>query len=108
MSLVANRRNEGIWSSLCAPAKLYGIFSLVSVAGYVYSQEVLGAISHGLFGLIWVFILNLICGEGWTGLSWVLVIVPIIITVILFTIGFTIGLKEATAAEAESRMRLQQ
>ena len=99
--------NSGVLSSLCAPAKLYGLFSLVSVAGLVYSQEVLGAVSHGVFGVIWVFILNMLCVEGWSGLSWFLVIVPMLITVVLFIIGFSMGLSEAAAsAAAQSRMSL--
>lgn len=97
-----NNRNQGMWNGLCTPAKLYGIFSLVSVAGFLYSQELIGAISQGLFSAIWIFVLNWICGEGWTGLSWFLVILPIIAAIILFTAGAFIAAVEI--AEGGSRM----
>jgi hypothetical protein len=97
-----NNRNQGIWNGLCTPAKLYGIFSLVSVAGFLYNQELIGAISQGLFSAIWIFVLNWICGEGWTGLSWFLVILPIIAGIILFMAGAFIAAVEI--AEGGSRL----
>ena len=97
-----NRSNQGTWSGLCTPAKLYGIFSLVSVAGFLYNQELIGAMSQGLFSAIWIFVLNWICGEGWTGLSWLLVILPIIGGIMLFMAGAFIAAVEI--AEGGSRM----
>jgi hypothetical protein len=97
-----NRSNQGTWSGLCTPAKLYGVFSLVSVAGFLYNQELIGAMSQGLFAMIWIFVLNWICGEGWTGLSWFLVILPMIGGIILFMAGAFIAAVEI--AEGGSRM----
>jgi len=80
-------RNQGMWAGLCTPAKLYGIFSLMSIAGLLYKQHLVGAISQGLFSAIWLFVLNWICGEGWTGLSWFLVLLPIILGIALIMSG---------------------
>jgi hypothetical protein len=99
------RNNQSMWSSLCTPAKLYGIFSLVSVSGFLYNEEIIGAVSQGLFSIIWLFVLNWICSEGWVGLSWFLVILPIIGAIILFTVGATIAFSEM--AQAEARMAYQ-
>ena len=82
-----NRGNQSMFGSLCAPAKLYGMISLVSVAGFLYSQQVGAALGNLAFAGIWVFLLNLICQEGWSGLSWFLVILPVIIGIILMMIG---------------------
>ena len=92
MSL-SNNRNQG-WSSLCTPAKLYGIFSLVSVAGLLYNHQLVGAISQGLFSAIWIFVLNWFCGQGLTGLSWFLVLLPIIVGVILIATGVAVAVAE--------------
>jgi hypothetical protein len=40
------------------------------------------AMGQLLFSIFWTFVLNWICSEGWTGLSWVLVLIPIILFVI--------------------------
>jgi len=44
----------------------------------------------------------LICSEGWTGLSWFLVILPIIGGIILFMAGASVAFAEI--AQAEARM----
>lgn len=80
-------RNQGLWSSLCTPAKLYGIISVVGVAGLLYDQQLVTAMGQALFGIVWVFILNWICSEGWTGLSWFLVFLPIIAGMVVMMIG---------------------
>ena len=77
-----NRSDQGMWSGLCTPAKLYGVFSVISVAGLLYNQQATEAVWQILFSIIWTFVLNWICSEGWTGLSWFLVMVPIILIVI--------------------------
>jgi hypothetical protein len=82
-----NRGNQSMMSSMCAPAKLYGMISLVSIAGFLYNQQVGAALGNMAFAAIWVFLLHWICQEGWTGLSWFLVILPVIIGVILMAIG---------------------
>jgi hypothetical protein len=102
MSSNNNRTNQSLWSNLCTPAKLYGIFSLVSISGFLYSSQLISAISQALFSVIWLFVLNLICGEGWTGLSWFLVILPIIGGIILFMAGASVAFAEI--AQAEARM----
>jgi hypothetical protein len=71
-----------MWNGLCTPAKLYGIISIVSIGGLLYSQQLTAAVSQALFSIIWTFFLNWICGEGWTGLSWFLVLLPIIFILI--------------------------
>ncbi len=79
---MGNRTNQGMWSGLCTPAKLYGVFSVISVAGLLYSQQATEAVWQVLFSIIWTFVLNWICSEGYTGVSWFLVMVPIILIVI--------------------------
>ena len=102
MSSNSVRNTQNILSGLCTPAKLYGVVSLVSIAALLYNQNFMPAFGQALFSAIWIFLLNWICSEGWTGLSWFLVIVPIVINVLLFTAGATIAIAEI--AQAEARM----
>jgi hypothetical protein len=83
MSVNNMQRNQGMWASLCTPAKLYGMISVVGVAGLLYNQELVMAMGQALFAILWIFILNWICSEGWPGLSWFLVFLPIIVGMIL-------------------------
>ena len=82
-----NRGNQSMMSSMCAPAKLYGMISLVSIAGFLYNQQVGAAFGNVAFAAIWVFLLNWICQEGWSGLSWFLVVLPVIFAIIFLMIG---------------------
>ena len=102
MSMNSVKNTQNILSGLCTPAKLYGIISLVSIGGFLYSQDFMKAMGQAMFSAIWIFVLNWICGEGWTGLSWFLVILPIVIGVVLFMAGASMAI--AQIAEAEARM----
>ena len=84
-----------MWASLCAPAKLYGMISVVGVAGLLYNQQLVVAMGQALFGILWVFILNWICSEGWTGLSWFLVFVPIFAGIVVMMASITAIITEA-------------
>jgi apolipoprotein N-acyltransferase len=98
-----NRGNQSMLGSLCAPAKLYGIISLVSIAGLLVNQQVAGALGQTIFAGIWVFVLNWICGEGWTGLSWFLVVLPVIVVIMVI-----IGGAAALIANPEFQQQIQQ
>lgn len=97
-------RNQGLWSSLCTPAKLYGIITAVGTAGLLYDQQLVTAMGQALFGIIWVFVLNLICSEGWTGLSWFLVFLPIIAGMVVIMAGVAAIISEP-AYHARQRER---
>ena len=90
---------------MCAPAKLYGIVSLVSIAGLIFNRQILGALGQGLFAAIWVFVLNWICSEGWSGLSWFLVLLPVIIAIVLIMAGAAVAVAEAEVPHSRQRRR---
>ena len=96
------KNTQNMLSGLCTPAKLYGIISLVSIGGFLYNEHFTKAMGQTIFSVIWIFVLNWICGEGWTGLSWFLVILPIVIGVVLFMAGASMAIAEI--AQAEARM----
>lgn len=98
-----NRGNQSMMSSMCAPAKLYGMISLVSIAGFLYNQQVGAAFGNVAFAGIWVFLLNWICQEGWSGLSWFLVFLPVIFAIIFLMIGAA-----ALVANPELLQQIQQ
>lgn len=104
MSVNNIQRNQSTWGSLCTPAKLYGIITAVGTAGLLYDQQLVTAMGQALFGIVWVFILNWICSEGWTGLSWFLVFLPIIAGMVVIMVGVAAILTEP-AYHARQRER---
>ncbi len=82
---------------LCPPAMVYLVISSVLVvlmviqnvgmehtycAGNISCNTSSSVMIFGLkivYIIFWTWLLNLICGAGWTPLSWILVLVPFII-----------------------------
>lgn len=84
------------FKSLCSPAQLYLALSIISILGMIaqncntsnfYVGEVminppchksLVFFLEILYVLIWTWILNKLCGKGFTSISWLLVMLPYI------------------------------
>jgi len=92
-------------ANLCAPAKLYGIVALMGIAGLLMNRQFLGALGQGLFAAIWVFILNWFCSEGWSGLSWFLVLLPIIILVLIIMAGAAVAVSRTEIPHMPAQQR---
>lgn len=79
-------------NNLCQPAYIYlvinAFFILFSFLGTIGYQGFVVAIVVLLFQVMvcvfWTWLLNLICSSGYTTLSWVLVMFPIIVTILIF------------------------
>lgn len=66
----------------CTPAKLYAILTMFSITGSIYSGARLTQILWSIIGgALWLFLLNWLCGKGFTWLSWFLVMFPFIILI---------------------------
>jgi hypothetical protein len=86
---------------LCSPAALYFIISILSLIMIVFQNlgnsnsyhvgnfscrvpsTVLIFIIKLIYILFWTWILNLICKDGHTGISWLLVLLPFILLFVL-------------------------
>ena len=86
------------WNNLCSPAQLYFIMTalgfLFTAWGFPKSLTTATVVYQGLIALIWTYLLGWICTKGWSGVSWFLVIAPIVVSVLVM---FTLK-KEMTAA----------
>ena len=87
-----------MFENACMPAKLYVLFSLITILGVV-QQTILGKITPigGIFSIIikvailflWTYFLNYLCKTGHTGIAWVILFFPIILFfIIIFGIFF--------------------
>jgi hypothetical protein len=71
------------FNSLCDPAKLYLIITIIAIVfALMGGIKVMAVVMKLIFALIWVFILNWICKEGYTGVSWFLVLLPYILIIL--------------------------
>ena len=66
--------------SLCSPALLYLIISLISIISMIYSKVDMQTVAmKGLFIAIYTWFLNFLCSKGHEGISWFLVILPFVV-----------------------------
>ena len=73
---------------LCTPALVYLVLSVISLVAMANGNSVSSLFVNALFVGLWTFLLNVLCQRGYTALSWVLVLLPIIVLVVaLFFIG---------------------
>lgn len=98
-----------MFNSICTPAQLYLAISLVAIISmliqncqdsmeYRIGDMVVKTPCHNLaffavkilYVFLWTWLLNLLCRKGFTGLSWLLVLMPIIGMFVL--IGLTLVL----------------
>ena len=82
-----------VFLSDCTPAKLYAILVIFSIVGSIFSGMAFTQILGSIIGsAIWLFLLNWLCGKGFTWLSWFLVVFPFIILIgVLIGIFFIFG-----------------
>jgi hypothetical protein len=74
-------------TSICAPALIYLVFSLLAILYMIYDHYNAGSvIIKVLFIAIWTWILNLLCTSGFEALSWFLVLLPFILFILFIVI----------------------
>ena len=67
---------------LCTPAIVYLVLSAISFIATARGMSASSLFTNGVFVLLWTFLLNVLCQRGYTALSWVLVLLPIIVLLI--------------------------
>ena len=68
------------FQSLCTPAKIYLVISIIAVVFALFNNANFGAIAMKLvFALLWTYILSWLCKKGYKNLSWFLVLFPYVI-----------------------------
>lgn len=73
---------------LCTPALVYLVLSLISFVAVANEASLSSLFVNALFVSLWTFLLNVLCQRGYTALSWVLVLLPLIVLVVaVFFIG---------------------
>ena len=73
------------FDDLCSPAKLYFVLSVIAcVAALINGVKVMQVAINLIIAFAWTAILSFICGKGFTGVSWFLVLGPYIVMLLVF------------------------
>jgi hypothetical protein len=92
---------EETWKGLCTPAQIYAVLALITIVGMAYKQQYGPIIAQALFAALWTFVLGWICTKGWTWVSWVLVLFPVILAVGFVIFIVVMGKNVNTAPESK-------
>jgi len=71
---------------LCAPALVYLVLSAISFFSMIFITKDMtasNAFLQAFFIFLWTFLLNALCQRGYTALSWILVLLPLILLLIV-------------------------
>ena len=83
--------------SLCMPALIYLIFTACHVTIDVYKADYNNAFIKMVVGVIFTFLLNTLCNNDMSIVSWIIVFIPfMLMTVIAGVLLFVFGLNPAT------------
>jgi hypothetical protein len=72
--------------NLCTPALIYAIFSAIQIFFDLYGHQYILSISKLIVSIIFTYLLNLLCINGLSIISWFLIILPFIFTLIFIEI----------------------
>ena len=86
---------------LCNPALLYVIFASVQIIFDLFNEMWSLAITKTFVAIIFTFIINMLCVNGLSVISWFLILIPFFLTLLLFEILiFILGVKDETTKTA--------
>ena len=83
-----------MFKGLCTPAQLYLVLSVLSVISvFIATTSFIHLAFSSAITLVWTYVLNKICQHGYTTLSWVFVLIPMLLllvglTLMIIGVGF--------------------
>ena len=72
--------------NLCTPALIYAIFSAIQIFFDLYGSQYILSISKLFVTIVFTYILNILCSNGLSVVSWFLIFIPFIFTLIFIEI----------------------
>ena len=99
-------------SDLCTPAMIYFWMSIISLVVLAFMKfQPLSIILKVIFILLWTYLLNFLCSKGYSVVSWVLVVLPIItfVSIILLSLdAMSIVAKQQQQQMQQTQQQQQQ
>lgn len=67
-----------VFSNLCTPAFIYFLISFIYLVMNSFSNfNIMSVIVRLLFIMLWSWILNLLCSNGYTIIAWIIIVLPL-------------------------------
>jgi hypothetical protein len=80
--------NSNVKPVICVPAMLYLILSIIALISMAFqSCGALCLLFKFLFIAIWTWFLNFLCTQGYTTISWILVLLPFIMFILMILLA---------------------
>ena len=77
--------------AICVPAMLYLILSVIALISMAFkSCGALCLLFKVLFVAIWTWFLNFLCKQGYTTISWILVLLPFILFILMILLSYEV------------------
>ena len=75
--------------NLCSPALLYLVLSIIAIILMIVNRmQPLSIVVKALFIVIWTWFLNFLCKHNHEGISWFLVILPMVLMLVMFALSY--------------------
>jgi len=73
-----------VFLDFCQPAQLYAVISFLTLLYFVIIKvDLIWLFIKAIIFIIWIFVLNRMCKEGYKPIAWVLAVVPHLIFLIV-------------------------
>ena len=83
--------NSTVNPAICVPAMLYLILSVIALISMAFkSCGALCLLFKVLFIAIWTWFLNFLCIQGYTTISWILVLLPFIMFILMILLSYEV------------------
>ena len=83
--------NSNVKPAICVPAMLYLILSVISLISMAFNNCMgLCLLFKVLFIAIWTWFLNFLCTQGYTTISWILVLLPFIMFILMILLSYEV------------------
>ena len=79
--------NANMFRNYCTPAKIYLTIAAIYCIIQLFAVPVVYVLINFGFALIWAFILQWLCGKGFSSVSWFLVLLPYV-AMLIQSLGF--------------------
>jgi hypothetical protein len=68
------------FSKLCTPAMIYFVLSIIALMMSVFTSfNIMSLLIKGFFIIVWSLFLNYLCKSGFSVISWILILFPLIL-----------------------------
>jgi len=76
-------------SSLCSPALLYLIISILAIIMMIVRKmQPMTIVVKAIFITIWTWFLNFLCSQNHESIAWFLVILPMVLMLVVFSLAY--------------------